>query len=326
MSHALFDFPSYSPSFGLSNGHVQSILPTVFRQVDVPFHRAQVELDDGDFLLFDFLRQTDTSAPWVILTHGLEGSSHSQYIQGMAKAFYGQGWNVLAWNFRSCGGKMNRLPRFYHSGAIDDVNRVIGHLINNENANQIFLIGFSMGGNQTVLTLGQADLPEQVIGGAAFSVPLDLQSCAEELGKPAQTIYMRRFLRDLKPKVFHKAEQFPDLISTEGYDDIRNFRQFDDRYTGPIHGFKDAVDYWTQCSSSKALPHLQRPTLIVNAIDDPFLSDACYNACMNKRSTHLFLETPSAGGHVGFIRWKINQELWSEKRAMAFADYILARH
>lgn len=322
LSQALFDFPSYSPGFGLSNGHIQSILPTLFRNISVPFERERLELVDGDFLLLDTLKQTDTDAPWVVISHGLEGASRRHYVQGMARHFFQAGWNVQAWNFRSCGGEMNRLPRFYHSGAIDDLKAVIQHLMEQQNARQVFLVGFSMGGNQTVLTLGEPDLPAEVIGGSGFSVPLDLAGCADELAKPAQSIYMRRFLRDLKPKIAAKAEQFPDQVSIEDYDLLQSFHEFDDRYTAPLHGFESARDYWQQCSSSLALPRLRRPTLVVNAIDDPFLSPSSYNCRRDLRCRNLFLETPASGGHVGFVRWKLNGTLWSEKRALAFAEYL----
>jgi len=325
MTQALYDYPSYSPSFGLANGHIQSIVPSLFRQVTVPFERSRLELADGDFLLLDTLRQATPSAPWVILSHGLEGSSRRPYVQGMARAFHAAGWQVLAWNFRGCGGELNRLPRFYHSGAIADLKAVMMELLNNQQAEKIFLTGFSMGGNQTVLALAEADLPTEVIGGVGFSVPLDLASCAARLAQPAQRLYMQRFLRDLKVKIVAKSERFPDQVSSANFDEIKDFRAFDDRYTGPLHGFADAQDYWTQCSSKNALPHLRRPTLIVNAADDPFLGSNCFDCHLGVRSSRLFMEIPINGGHVGFVRWKLNSELWSEKRALVFANYLLER-
>lgn len=292
----------------------------------LPFKRSSLELPDGDFLLIDTLKQTDPSAPWVVISHGLEGSSRRHYVQGMAKIFHAAGWNVLAWNFRSCGGRMNRLARFYHSGAIEDLQQVINHLLNKQQARQLFLVGFSMGGNQTVLNMGEDSLPDEVIGAAAFSVPLDLASCADELAKPAQSIYMKRFLKDLKPKILAKAEQFPEQIQVNDYDAMRSFHDFDAAYTAPLHGFSSAQDYWQQCSSKHALARLKKPTLIVNATDDPFLSSHCFNCNLSSRSRNLYLETPSSGGHVGFIRWKLNSELWSEQRALTFANYLLEQN
>lgn len=325
MTTAWFDFPTYSPGFGLANGHLQSIIPSLLRKVDVPFMRERLVLADGDFLLLDTWQQADSRAPWVILSHGLEGASRRHYVQGMARQFHQAGWQVQAWNFRSCGGEMNRLPRFYHSGATEDLKAVIQHLIAQHQAEQIFLLGFSMGGNQSVLTLADPKLPDQVIGGAGFSVPLDLAACADQLAKPTQAVYMRRFLRDLRVKIAHKAEQFPGLVSLEGYDEIRSFHQFDERYTAPLHGFTSAAHYWQSCSSQHALPYLRRPTLVVNALDDPFLAGNCFDCGRDNRSVYLHLETPSHGGHVGFARWQLNKPLWSEMRAVAFAQYTLEK-
>ena len=316
-----FDFPSYTAGAGLANGHLQSILPSLFRRVTVPYERHRLELDDGDFLLVDSLRAEAEEAPMVILSHGLEGNSHRPYIQGMARHFHQAGWHVLAWNFRGCGGEPNRLPRFYHSGAFGDLRAVIRHGLS-LGASRIALVGFSMGGNQTLLTLAEPDLEPEVMGGLGFSVPLDLAACAGALAKPAQRIYMRRFLRDLKLKIADKAERFPDLVSLDGYDHIRNFKQFDDRYTAPLHGFYNAEDYWHRCSSGRALPRLQRPALVVNALDDPFLAPGCYRSS-GQNSSNLHMESPLRGGHCGFMRWRLNQPLWSEQRALNFAQALL---
>lgn len=323
MSHSVFQFPLYSPNLGLSNGHVQSILPTLVRRVHVPFQRSTLELPDGDFLLLDTLRQNDHNAPWVILTHGLEGSSRRHYMQGMARIFFGAGWNVLSWNFRSCGGSFNRLARFYHSGAIEDLKTVIHHVLEEQAARSILLVGFSMGGNQSVLTLADDDLPSEVIGGIGFSVPLDLAACADTLALPSQRIYMKRFLRDLKPKIADKAQRFPDQVSIEDYDAMSTFHEFDERYTAPLHGFRSAQHYWQSCSSKKVLASLRRPTLIVNALNDPFLARSCFEIDPADQSQFLWLDTPRSGGHVGFIQWRLNQPLWSEKKALAFANYLL---
>ncbi len=323
MTHEDLEFPPYVAGMGLANGHLQSILPSVFRRVNVPFVRTRLEIDDGDFLLLDELPAQQPDAPLVIVSHGLEGHSRRPYIQGMARQFNQAGWHVYAWNFRGCGGEFNRLPRFYHSGAIDDLRRIVRHGIS-QGFNRIFLVGFSMGGNQSVLTLAEPDLEPEVMGGAAFSVPLDLAVCSVQLSKPAQSVYMRRFLKDLKVKIADKAARFPELVSLDGYDKLKNFRDFDGRYTAPLHGFASAEDYWERCSSRPVLPKLKRPTLVVNALDDPFLAGTCYQRPATP-SPFLQLETPLRGGHVGFMRWRLNEALWSEKRALAFAETLLNR-
>lgn len=323
MNSSELDFPSYTAGVGLANGHVQSILPSLLRKVAVPFERCKLELDDGDFLLVDSLTAKAEKAPLVILSHGLEGNSHRPYIQGMARHFHEAGWHVLAWNFRGCGGEPNRLPRFYHSGAFEDLRSVIRHGLN-QGATQILLIGFSMGGNQTLLTLAEPDLEPEVMGGIGFSVPLDLAACAGALAKPAQRIYMQRFLRDLRVKIADKAERFPDQVSLDGYSRIRNFKDFDDRYTAPLHGFRNAEDYWHRCSSGRVLTRLQRPALVVNALDDPFLAPGCYRSS-GRNSRFLQMESPLRGGHCGFMRWRLNRPLWSEQRALNFAQSLLSQ-
>lgn len=321
MNSRELDFPSYTAGVGLANGHIQSILPSLFRRVTVPYKRHSLELDDGDFLLVDSLMVPERDAPLVILSHGLEGNSRRPYIQGMAQHFHQSGWNVLAWNFRGCGGVPNRLPRFYHSGAIEDLRAVIRYGLS-LGVRKILLIGFSMGGNQTLLTLAEPDLEPEVIGGIGFSVPLDLAACAGALAKPAQRLYMQRFLKDLKVKITDKAERFPDRVSLEDYDRIRNFKQFDDRYTAPLHGFHNAEDYWQKCSSARVLNRLQRPSLVVNALDDPFLAPGCYRT-PGRGSPHLHMESPLHGGHCGFMRWRLNQPFWTEQRALDFAESLL---
>lgn len=324
MPESIFDFPAYTASYGLANGHFQTIFPHLMRRVRVPFVRSRLELDDGDFLLLDTLAQESKGAPWLVISHGLEGSSDAHYVHGIARVFHAAGWSVQAWNFRSCGGEMNRLPRFYHSGAYDDLQRVVEHVEKTHGAEAIFLTGFSMGGNKTVLALADNKLSPAVIGGAAYSVPLDLTSSAFQLSRPAQRVYMKRFLQNLKPKIEYKARKFPKLISATGFDDIKDFHQFDHRYTAPLHGFSSALDYWKQCSSKPALKKLKKPTLIVNAQDDPFLSNSCKDCRSSERSRNLQMELPLSGGHVGFARWRINQPLWTEMRALSFAKNLIA--
>lgn len=309
---------AYQAPPGLSNGHVQSIFPTLFRRVRVAFERQVLDLSDGDFLDLDWIRQG--SERLVVLSHGLEGSSESSYIRGAAKLFCDRGWDVLAWNFRGCGGEPNRLPRFYHSGSSDDLEAVVQHAVATGRYRAVALVGYSMGGNQTLLYLSRHVLPAEVTSGVAFSVPCDLTSCADKLAQPGNRVYMERFIRRLGEKISHKASVFPELIDASNYQDIKSFHEFDERYTAPIHGFKDRFDYWDSCSSGRYLSQLQRPALLVNALDDPFLTAQCFPREQAEQSRQLFLEMPEHGGHVGFIRYRINRELWSERRALAFSQ------
>ena len=176
-----------------------------------------------------------------------------------------------------------------------------------------------MGGNLSLLYLGQQSgrvLPS-LKGAVAFSVPVDLKDSARQLSRRSNRIYMKRFLRMLHQKVKAKMVLFPDHIDDRGYDQIEDFKAFDDRYTAPIHGFQNAEDYWAKCSCGPLLGRIQVPSLIVNAADDPFLGASCYPD-PQPLNRHVRLEIPRYGGHVGFMgRW-INSEYWSESRAVAF--------
>ena len=240
------------------------------------------------------------------------------YVLGAVRALGRRGWDALAWNFRGCGGEPNRTLRLYHSGATEDLEAVVGHVLGQGKYRCLALIGFSLGGNMTLKYLGEQGeaVPEEIKAAVTISVPLDLRDGAERMARWENWIYMRRFLRQLRGKVEIKARQFPKQVSLVGYGEIHDFRGFDDRYTAPLHGFRDAEDYWRQCSARFFLGGIRRPVLIVSARNDPFLGDGCYPVEEAKASEWVFLEMPEQGGHVGFSRWR--EECWSETRMGGF--------
>lgn len=272
---------------------------------------------DNDELHLDWYRQGSNRL--AIVSHGLEGHSRRPYVLGLTRALLREGWDVLAWNFRSCGGVMNRQPRFYHSGATEDLSLVVNHGLVNA-YDTLFLSGFSMGGNLTLLYLGEQGerVDSRICGAVTFSVPCDLAGSADMLALPSRKIYMQRFLRDLKVKMQEKAQKFPDLIDVSGFDSIRSFHQFDERYTAPLHGFRDARDYWARCSALGRLRDLRVPALMLNAADDPFLSPRCFPESRRVLGAHVRLESPRWGGHVGFVEHARDGFYWSERRALAF--------
>lgn len=318
------DPPPYHPPPWLRNGHLQSIWPTLFRRVKLPEpDTATLDTPDNDFLQLDWYRRGHSRL--AILCHGLEGHSRRPYMLGMARALMRAGWDVLAWNCRSCGGAMNRQLRFYHSGATDDLAAVVYHALSDESYRQIALVGFSMGGNLAMVYLGQqgAKLDPRVVGAVGVSVPCDLAGSAEQLAQPGNRIYMDRFLKELKVKMAAKARQFPGQISVDGYDSVRTFRDFDNRYTAPLHGFRDAEDYWYQCSANRFLGAIRRPALIVNSKDDPFLSPECYPVNQVERNPLLLMDVTRWGGHVGFVSNCGAGDYWSERRAVQFLDALI---
>lgn len=317
----------YETPWFLRNGHLQSILPTLYRKprLTTP-HRLVLPTPDGDFLCADWYRGGNDRA--VVISHGLEGHNRRHYVMGMARAFLAAGWDVMAWNFRSCGGVMNRRLRFYHSGATEDLAVVVDHLLAaSANYQQLGLVGFSMGGNLSLVYLGAGGdaIDPRVCGCVTFSVPCDLAASADQLALPANRIYMKRFLRELRAKIIIKHRLYPDQIRIEGLQQLQNFHEFDDQYTAPLHGFRDAQDYWMRCSSAQFLTQIRRPALIVNALDDPFLSDACYPHAQVKDAPWVQLETPDWGGHVGFVSLNRSGLYWSEQRAVAFLNDAACR-
>jgi predicted alpha/beta-fold hydrolase len=310
---------SYRAPSWLPGGHAQTIFPALFRRVARVTSRAErLELADGDFI---DLQWADRGRPRLaILSHGLEADSTVGYIQGMAAALVRRGWDVLTWNFRGCGGVPNRLLRMYHSGATEDLQAVISHALDHHPADSIDLIGFSLGGNLTLKYLGEdpAALSPRLHRAVTFSVPCDLACSSHQLSSLSNRLYMDRFLREMRAKIRAKKQMFPDLLDLTGLRRIRTFQQFDDRYTAPIHGFRDAADYWARNSCRQFLPQIRLPTLLVNAANDPFLGPACYPVTEAAASRFFHFETPATGGHVGFEAFGNGGEYWSETRAAEF--------
>ena len=289
----------YRPPRWLRPAHLQTILPVLLRRGrGVVYRRERLELEDGDFLDLDWSRVGSNRL--VILSHGLESDSEAGYIRGMARAVNAAGWDALAWSFRGCSQEANRLLRFYHSGETLDMARIIEHAA--AEYDQIAMVGFSLGGNMTLLYLGEAPPHPAVVAGVAISAPVDLGASARALDQRWDNrFYQQRFLKTLIAKVEAKTLCYPGQIDLTGIRHIRSFLEFDDRYTSRLHGFRDVRDYYAQASSRQYLVEIKVPTLILNARDDPFLPDECFPVAEAEANPHLFLEAPARGGHVGFL-------------------------
>jgi predicted alpha/beta-fold hydrolase len=239
----------------------------------------------------------------------------------MVRAFNRRGWDALAWNMRGCSGEPNKRRRFYHSGATEDLEAVVAHVRQSSPGYRgLGLIGFSLGGNLTLKYLGERGraLDPAIAGAVTFSVPCDLASGAREMAKSRNRIYLRRFLRLLRGKLRAKMTVMPGRITDHGYHRIRTFKDFDDRYTAPLHGFESAEDYWRQASSRQFIPAISVPALLVNARNDPFLGKECYPIAEVAHHPTVYLEIPASGGHVGFVSFTKGGEYWSETRAGEF--------
>lgn len=310
---------SYRAPFLFNNGHLQTLYPTMARRIDgVVYQRERIFTPDDDFLDLDWSRAGNRKL--AFLSHGLEGHTGRPYMTGMARMLNRNGWDVLAWNYRACSGEINRRLHMYHNGCIDDLDCVVQHGLKNGAYEKAAMIGFSLGGNLTLMYLGSKGetLDPRVRGAVAFSVPCDLKAGALQLAKARNYLYMKQFLVSLHEKIKLKMEQMPGIINDDGYGSIRDFKGFDDRYTAPINGFRDAEDYWFKCSSSRFLHAITVPTLLVNARDDPFLAPSCYPVQQAEQSRHVHLEMPRSGGHVGFVQFNADGSYWSENRAIEF--------
>ena len=311
---------SYRPPFYLFNAHLQTIIPSLFRRVKgIKFERERIHTPDQDFLDLDWYRpgRSDTL---IIVSHGLEGDSQRSYVKGMIKAFAGRGCHGLAWNFRGCSGEPNLLERFYHSGATEDLKAVIQHVLAQKVYSKIILSGFSLGGNLTLKYLGERgeSLPPEIWKAAVFSVPLHLSGSSKKISERGNMIYNRRFLRKLEQKIRTKAIKMPGSFDVNLLNGIKTLREFDDAYTAPLHGFKNAEAYYAHCSAIKYLAGITIPTLILNAKNDPFLSHECFPVAEMKNHPFVRLETPEEGGHVGFAPAAGRELYYSEERALAF--------
>jgi predicted alpha/beta-fold hydrolase len=321
---ALIQNSTYRAPSWLPGGHVQTIYPAVFRRmVRLTPRPERLELGDGDFI--DLEWSGNAGSRLAILSHGLEADMKSGHIQGMAAALIRRGWDVLTWNFRGCGSEPNRLLRMYHSGATEDLHAVVCHVLENHPAQSIDLIGFSLGGNLTLKYLGErpAELSSRLHRAVAFSVPCDLACSSRQLALPSNRIYMDRFLVAMRAKIRAKKLMFPEQLDLSGLESIRTFQEFDDRFTAPIHGFRDAADYWARNSSRQFLPQITLPTLLVSADNDPFLGPGCYPWEEAAGSSHFHFESPATGGHVGFTSFGNAGEYWSETRA---ADFLTSQN
>jgi len=316
----LVEAPVYMPPPGFSNAHLQTIFPTLFRRVSLQYKRERFWTSDDDFLDLDWLKGKNSKL--AILCHGLEGSSGSVYMRGMARALSANAYDIMCLNYRGCSGEPNYKLHSYHSGKTDDLAEVLSYLRNTTDYKTIFLIGFSVGGNIILKYLGeQGTLAGKIVDGAVvFSVPCDLEDCANALACKSNSIYMKRFLSLLKKKLKLKNKIYPGEFSLKGYSKVKDFYEFDSRFTARFFKYKSAEEYWRKNSSANFLEDIRVPVLMVNSKSDPFLGKYCYPNRLAEGHPYLTLETPDHGGHCGFIM--NGGQYWSETRTLEFLSRL----
>ena len=325
---------SFTPAWWLRNRHLQTLWGKLARRrPDLPTRTVRWETPDGDFV--DLVRmdpeprdRASAPAPRILLLHGLEGSPRSHYVGGIFAECRRRGWGADLLVFRSCGPEPNRGRRFYHSGETTDAAFVLERLLAENPLAPRGLVGVSLGGNVLLKLLGERgeDLPASVRAAAAVSVPYDLARGCRSIDQGFARVYQGSFLRSLRRKAREKLGRYPGLFDEGALDCVRSLWDYDDAVTAPVHGFESAEDYYARSSSLGFLERIRLPTLLVSAVDDPFLPAEVLDEvrAIARGTPALELEFVPSGGHVGFVGGRVpwRAVYWAERRV---ADFLAPR-
>jgi predicted alpha/beta-fold hydrolase len=326
----------YRPAWWVPGRHLQTIWGKfVPRTGGGVTHVERWDTPDDDFL--DIYRldppvSAPRTRPRLVLLHGLEGSPRSHYVRSFLAEATRREWAADVIVFRSCGSELNRAKRFYHSGETTDVDFVVRSLAENEPDRPIVLAGVSLGGNVLLKWLGErsGDLPPLVVAAAAISVPFDLERGARYIDQGFARVYQARFLKTLRRKARAKLERYPGIVDPVAVERARSLYEFDDCVTAPIHGFRDAHDYYTQSSAIRWLDAIRTPTLLLSARDDPFIPPEVLGDVVRIADGNPFLtaEFVERGGHAGFVsgRFPWKPIYFAEWRSMEFLASQVAQH
>ena len=330
----MFIKSTFKPAWWLNNAHLQTLYPALMRTTPPPpgLRRERLITPDNDFIDIDWCGEGDQ--PLIILLHGLTGSSRSGYIKGLQRTLLTQGFRSVALNFRGCSGEYNHSARCYHSGETEDIHFLYQTIRLREPDTLLAAVGFSLGGNVLLKWLGEQGNKLSLFAAIAVSVPLVLSACATKLDHGFSKIYRENLLRDLKhhirAKQGHleklgerqeagKIEQLGDLSR------IKSFWQYDDRVVARLHGFKNVQDYYQRSSSRQFLKSITIPTLLIQALDDPFMTEEVLPDVAELSST-IYLEITQGGGHVGFVAGEtpFKPDYWLEQRIPEFLKQHLS--
>jgi predicted alpha/beta-fold hydrolase len=310
----------YAAPRWLPGGHLQTIYPAkCIAAPKVAYRRERWDTPDGDFIDVDFVDGLPKQ-PFVIMFHGLEGSSDSHYARALMAHIGSLGWSGAVPHFRGCSGELNRAPRFYHSGDAQEIDWIVRRLANtkkNDQTGKFYATGISLGGNALLRWLGESQHQAELVDGAcAISAPLDLAAGGAALSRGVNLLYTHMFLQTLKPKCIDKLRQFPGLFDGESMLRARDLYAFDNVVTAPLHGYRNTDDYWDRASAKHVLSDITVRTLVLNARNDPFLPT---HYLPMEASHHVMLDYPPHGGHVGFAAGAIPGNLnWLPERIVHF--------
>jgi len=315
----------FTPTVGLQNRHIQTLFSTFFRKdLKLNFESEIFELDDGDFVDCYWINKPkrNDGKPIVILFHGLEGSYKSPYIQGAMSALDKDNFSCVLMHFRGCSDKQNRLPRLYHSGDTADAKAWITNLSNIYTKSKLYAIGYSLGGNMLLKLLGEWKDNSLLSGAISVSAPMQLDISAKTINQGFSKLYQYHLLSHLKKALLKKYTKYPMEsiigLKQENINNIDTIWEFDHLFTAKIHNFGTAKEYYKQSSAKQYLKDIQTPTLIIHAIDDPFM-DKEILPNKDEVSNYITLEVSPHGGHVGFVSGTIlKPTYWLDNRIVAY--------
>ncbi len=325
---------SFKPAWWLKGGNLQTCFAPIFRKKSLPDGDwKRLELSDGDFLDL-FIAEpsnyeknfTQDNAPIIVLLHGLEGSIDSSYAHGLMNQFIKQGWGAIQMHFRGCSGEPNRNLRAYHSGEIEDFTYVLNWLTERYPSRPVGAVGFSLGGSVLLNYLGKKKNETRLKGGVAVSVPLQLDISSASMNRGFSRTYQKYLLDSLREKISANEQLLKRLnLTREEVSEISSFYHFDDKITAPLHDFDSADDYYKKSSARQFLKNIQRPTLILHAKDDPFMTPEVLPQ-EHELAADVVLEISDSGGHVGFVGGSnpLQPEYFLEQRIPEFFNHLFS--
>jgi uncharacterized protein len=321
----------FIPHPALKNPHAQTIAGTLirrrFKSLDARTESRFFDTHPGVRVLAHCSWQDDrTSSATLVIAHGLEGSTESRYMLGTADKALGAGFNAVRVNYRNCGGTEHLTSTLYHAGLTEDLRQIVDELIQQDGLGEIYLIGFSLGGNMVLKLAGEygSSTPSALRGVVGVSPSIDLAACADAIEMRRNVIYKMRFVKSLRDRMARKAKLFPGRYDASLLRGIRTIRQFDDAYVAPHCGFRDSADYYERASALRVIDRISVPTLIIHAKDDPIIPYAPIERPEVKANPNVTVLAPEQGGHVGFISGNAEGEnrFWSEVKAVEFVKLI----
>jgi predicted alpha/beta-fold hydrolase len=319
----------FTPHPLFKSGHAQTLVAFAW-----PRRRRLRELRSDEVRLFEVepgvrvlvhcrWQRERRACPTLLLVHGLEGSSESIYMLSTALKAHRAGFNVLRLNIRTCGNTLHLTQTLYNSGMSQDLRALVKELIERDELTDVFLSGFSLGGNMSLKLAGEygADFPRELKGVCAVSPSVELAASATAIEQRSNWVYQRKFIRSLKRRMREAAKLYPERYDASGLALVRTLREFDERYTAPHGGFRDAADYYARSSSLPLIPRIRVPTLIIHAEDDPFIPFDSLRHPSVRANPNVILLAPRHGGHVGFVadgNTPGEDRFWAENRLIEF--------